>query len=657
MPSLRQSIVVGLPFILAALALTSWLVYIPLQSSLAAQDIPQDNLYLIRLEAPYDSPSIHAIQGAGHRSPLTGQIVHGVQGVVTALRTQGFYMQETTPDADEATSEGIFVHTGESPSIHSGDLVSITGVVDEDRPFSLSPGSLSVTRLITVTVQVLSTGVGLPAPVLIGLDGRIPPNQIIEDDAILGNVETSGDFDPATDGLDFYESLEGMRVRVNDPIAVSGTSQDGVIAIVGDRGALAGTFTPRGGLVVRPDDFNPERLLVEDAIIHGEPRINIGAIFSGAVTGVMDYSMGNFKLYNTEPLTPLTGTGVVSETAAEAASNQLSVATFNTENLDPTDSPTKFSRLARQIVHYLGSPDILALQEIQDNDGTSNTSAVAANVTYQALINAILVAGGPLYHYLQIDPQDGQDGGAAGGNIRVGFLFRIDRGLSMADHPSGDARTPVTATLGTSGMELSLNPGRIDPENPAFEDSRKPLAVEFTFRSQRLIAIACHFNSKTGDSSLFGRFQPPLENSRLKRNQQAAVVNAFVGHILSLDPQANVIVLGDFNDFPFSPPLATLEGMILTNLVDTLPENERYTYVFEGNSQVLDQILVTDHLFNQVFDNAAIIHLNAEFAGTYRPTDHDPVLARFSFNGAQYQIYLPQLTSSFAKHMFIKDEP
>jgi hypothetical protein len=624
----------GLPFALAALTLTAWLIYIPAQPSLAAQAYPQD------------SPSIHVIQGAGHRSPYAGQMLSGVQGVVTALRTQGFYMQEASPDDDEATSEGIYVRISERPTILAGDLVSVTGLVDEDRPFSLSPGSLSVTQISTTlaSIQVMSNGIALPTPVIIGLEGQLPPDQIIEDDATSGDVETSGEFDPATDGLDFHESLEGMRVMVIDPIAVSGTSQEGVIAIVGNYGALAGDFTPRGGLIVQPGDFNPERLLVEDVIISDEPRLNLGAVFNGAITGVMDYSLGNFKLYNTELVPPLINTGVISETAGEADPNQLSVATFNTQNLDPADSTAKFSRLASQIVNYLKSPDLLALQEIQDNDGSSNTDGVAADLTYQRLIDAIQAAGGPLYQYHQIDPQDDLDGGALGGNIRLSLLSRTDRGLSLAERPTGDATTPVTATLGASGVELSLNPGRIDPGNPAFEDSRKPLALEFTFRGYNLIAIACHFNSKTGDSSLFGRFQPPLQDSQIKRNQQAAVVSNFVQYIQSLDPQANVIVLGDFNDFPFSPPLATLEGTILTNLVNMLPMNERYTYVFDGNSQALDQILVTGHLFHHAFDSADIVHVNAEFAAAYRASDHDPVLARFSFDYLQNPVYLPWLT-------------
>jgi predicted extracellular nuclease len=77
--------------------------------------------------------------------------------------------------------------------------------------------------------------------------------------------------------------------------------------------------------------------------------------------------------------------------------------------------------------------------------------------------------------------------------------------------------------------------------------------------------------------------------------------------------------------------------------LDTLPANERYTYVFDGNSQALDHILVASNLYQQAFDSADIIHLNAEFAAAYRSSDHDPVLARFSFDNPQYLLYLPQI--------------
>jgi len=259
-------------------------------------------------------------------------------------------------------------------------------------------------------------------------------------------------------------------------------------------------------------------------------------------------------------------------------------------------------------------------------------------------VTAIQEAGGPLYQYRQIDPLDDKDGGQLGGNIRVGFIFRTDQGLSFVDRPGGDAITPVTATLGANGVELSVSPGRVDPLNPAFDDSRKPLAGEFIFKGHKLILIACHLNSKSDDSLLFGRYQPPQQNSQAQRVQQAAAVNAFVLHIHALDPLANVIVLGDLNDFPFSPSLATLEGEILTNILGELPMDERYTYVFEGNSQALDHILVSDNLLQTAFDGVDIVHLNAEFSEATRPTDHDPVMARFSFEEIRHAIYLPILS-------------
>ena len=115
-------------------------------------------------------------------------------------------------------------------------------------------------------------------------------------------------------------------------------------------------------------------------------------------------------------------------------------------------------------------------------------------------------------------------------------------------------------------------------------------------RGQKVFVIVNHFDSKGGDHPLFGRFQPPVRSSEVQRHAQAQVVNGFVDSILAEDENANVIVLGDINDFEFSETVSILEGGVLTSLMNTLPKSERYSYVFEGNSQVLDQILVSDNL-------------------------------------------------------------
>ena len=64
--------------------------------------------------------------------------------------------------------------------------------------------------------------------------------------------------------------------------------------------------------------------------------------------------------------------------------------------------------------------------------------------------------------------------------------------------------------------------------------------------------IANHFNSKGGDEPLFGRFQPPTRRSEAQRHQQAQIVHDFVAADPAADPNANVVVLGDLNDFEFS---------------------------------------------------------------------------------------------------------
>jgi predicted extracellular nuclease len=150
-------------------------------------------------------------------------------------------------------------------------------------------------------------------------------------------------------------------------------------------------------------------------------------------------------------------------------------------------------------------------------------------------------------------------------------------------------------------------------------------------RGRTVFIIANHFNSKGGDQPLFGRFQPPIRSSEAQRHRQAQIVNDFVDALLAADPNANVIVLGDINDFEFSETVSILEGGVLTSLMNTLPKPERYSYVFEGNSQVLDQILVSDNLLDVFPIQYDVVHVNAEFAN--QASDHDPQVARIDLRG------------------------
>ena len=565
---------------------------------------------------------IHDIQGAQHRSPYEGRIVSGVPGVVTAASTLGIWVQDAQPDSDPRTSEGVFLF---QPSARPpvGTAVLFSGGVLEFKASNWGPESLSLTEISRPTVTAVE-GRNPIAPTVIGQGGRIPPNRIIDNDS-TGDVDTNPMFDPQQDGIDFHESVEGMLLQFNDAVATGPSNDFGEVSIIGDNGRFAGLRTRRGGVIVGENDFNPERFFLDDVI--GEtPTANTGDRLSTPIVAVGDYSFDNFKYY---PLADVTATGALEREVTESPkSNELAVATFNVENLAPGDPPAKYVALARTLIDNLKSPDIVAIEEIQDNNGTvggTNSPVTDASVTWNLLIGAIATTGGPTYQYRQIDPVAHQDGGAPGGNIRQGFLFRTDRGLSFVDRPGGTSTNSTEVVRTRRGAQLTFSPGRIEPTDPAFNSSRKPLAGEFMWKGNTVIAIANHFNSKGGDEPLFGHLQPPERVTETQRHAQARIVNDFARDIQRADLLNNTIVLGDINDFEFSRTVEILQGFQLLDLYFLLPPSERYSYVFEGNSQALDHILVSPALLLPIPEYDSV-HVNAEFAE--QQSDHDPQVAR-----------------------------
>ncbi|WP_412539076.1 lamin tail domain-containing protein [Longispora sp. K20-0274] len=571
---------------------------------------------------PPTAARVHEIQGRGHRSPLVGKAVI-TSGVVTAVAKNGFWIQDTAPDADPATSEGIFVFTGGLPTVVVGDCVDITAKVSEFRPGNAAT-NLSTTELTSPKITVTAQGVALPEPVLIGRGGILAPTPVRAD--LPGDVEASATFDPTANALDFYEALEGMRLRLVNPKAVGPTTSNGEIAV--EAVGADDPRTERNG--VRYDSYavsNTDRVILDD-LLAPMPAVNVCDTLKGNIDGVLDYSFGNYKLLATATPEVLAG-NLQREVTRAATSDELAIATYNVENLAPSDPQAKFDRLAHGIVDNLAGPDILAIEEIQDNSGSASDGTVSATVTWQKLIDAIVAAGGAQYSYRSIDPVNNSDGGQPGGNIRTGFLFRTDKGLSFVDRPGGDATTPVGVTAGASGgAALTLSPGRIDPANAVWEDSRKPLAGEFVYRGKTYIVVANHFASKGGDDPMMGRFQPPTRSSETKRHGQATAVRSFVDSVRAIDAKANIVVLGDLNDFQFSDTANILVGDgFLVDLPQKVTARQSYTYVYDGNSQVLDHILLSKPLY-LAGEDYDIVHINSEFAD--QESDHDPQVIRLA---------------------------
>ncbi len=113
---------------------------------------------------------------------------------------------------------------------------------------------------------------------------------------------------------------------------------------------------------------------------------------------------------------------------------------------------------------------------------------------------------------------------AARRNIRVVFLYNPAR-VTFVDRGSAATNRSTTGTSvvkSHGGPDLTLSPGRIDPTNPAWSSSRKPLVGEFKFNGKNVFVIANHFDAKLGDQSADGRFQFPAQSSATQRSGQAA---------------------------------------------------------------------------------------------------------------------------------------
>ena len=583
--------------------------------------------------------TIDAIQGAGHTSSLDAIAVGNIIGVVTAVGDELFFMQSVDPDDDDATSAGLQVYLGSTPSVAVGDIISVSGTVDEFRSSSAARANdLTVTQIgpsPAPTIVGLSAGNALPAPVILGSAGRRPPTSIISSGAI------NGPFNPDSEGIDFYESLEGMRVRINRPQIVSGFLGFGEVSVVGDDGNYATTLTPSGGILLREGDSNPEVIQVDtDFFLSPLPRANTGDFFLRPIVGIMHYTFGRPKVVVTETLPfRFNGSLVREATSLVGASNKLSIASFNVENLAFTSDAAKFADIADTIVDGLNAPDIIALQEIQDDNGLTNNGVVSAAETIDRLVDEILAANGPRYVWRQIDPENNQDGGAPGGNIRVVFLYNPVR-VTFNDAGTPSATTAVTVS-GTTIPTITPNPGRIlgtgftAAGGNGFSNSRKPIIGQFTFNGHRLFVVNAHFNSKGGDGNLWGMAQPPVLSTETQRRAQAEHVKAVIDQILTIDDSANIIVLGDLNDFAYSSSIQALlaTNPALRNLTDDVPANQRYTLQFAGNSQQLDHILISQELSSR-FPQVDIVHRYSEYFATERHSDHDPIVATFVLIGS-----------------------
>ncbi|KAF9267486.1 DNase I-like protein [Marasmius fiardii PR-910] len=593
------------------------------------------------------------IQGPTWQSPLLGQQVTNVTGIVSAKASNGFFIYGEPTD-DKRISNGLFIFSSAGANrVNAGDLVSIDGSVNEYRPTN-SPNDLTSTQ-ITLTLDSLNvvSSNHTVTPLILGKD-RSPPTYhfsaldigpdgvfSVPNNASLIDVLNAA-LEPEQYGLDFWETLEGQLVLVPNPTALGFPNRYGDFWVHGDwpvtgkngRGGLSLTFGPEG-----IPDANPEAIIIGTPLDGTKnPEVAIGTNVSDIV-GIVDFQFG---FYRVRPLTAPTVTSTVTGGVEKSFitsyidSCVLTAGDYNVENMAPNSAhlPT----IANHIVNILNTPDIMFLQEIQDNSGPINDGVVSANLTLAALVDAIDDAsreasrGDVRYEFTEIPPVDGKDGGQPGGNIRNAYLYRPEKLRLVEGAPVGGSLEPVEV-IGRDGKpSLTLNPGRIDPENSAWEDARKPLVAEWemTFSGSKVFTVNVHLTSKGGSSSLHGDARPPVNSPVEERTRQVESVSGFLRSILDKDPEANIIVSGDFNEF-------TQTRSVLSSLTDIMEEVdelagvplvERYTYVFDQNSQQLDHMFVSRGVGGREVE-AEHLHVNNWSPSLdKRVSDHDPTLAR-----------------------------
>ncbi len=597
---------------------------------------------------------IHDIQGPGNSSPIVGATVT-TQGIVTGVRSDGFFMQgeDAEVDADPATSEGLFVFTSGAPPAAAAfsARVRVTGTVAEFVP----PGDLlqpPVTQLTSPTVVQLAPA-GQPLPMPIPLTATFP--------------DPAGPFDQ-------LERLEGMRVSVASLTVTtpSAGTIDEPNATANGSGIFHGVVTglsrpfreagiqspdppPTGSIPPIPRwDGNPERLRVDSGAINAQPILEVKTrdLVNGLV-GPLDYASRGYTILPDGTSTPGVVPGPLgTTTVGPAAGHEVTVAALNLQRFfDATDDPgigepvltataydNRLEKASIAVRQHLRHPDIVGVQEAE------NLGAL------QDLATRVNAAGGPEYDAYLVEGDDPT-------GIDVGLLVKV------SESTGGPPRVTVDAVTQVLAGELAINPD----SSTELLWQRPPLVMEGTVSRSPgsawpIVIIVVHM---LGDQNI-GSIAPgtngwPSQGARVRarRLQQAASLANYVQARQTADPSEHLVVLGGFAAPAVNDGLVDVMNLVigtprpdnetavpgdgvdlvnpdLTNLLATLPAAERYAHAADGHAQALDHVLVGAGL---IADTSArrieYARIGSDFPETarndastaYRLSEHAPVVA------------------------------
>ncbi|WP_386679118.1 ExeM/NucH family extracellular endonuclease [Loktanella sp. R86503] len=581
---------------------------------------------------PDGTTLISTVQGSGSASAYVGQTV-SVTAVVTMVAENGFYIQEEDSDADgnAATSEGIFVFTGDTPNVTVSYGVTVVGEVSEY--FNATQINAQTFELVGPLAQ-LPTAAELSLPfatddALEAVEGMRVSLDIGTEDAPLQVIETFelGRYGEivVSEGAQYQPTqIYDAQTQASEISALQAANAANRLTI--DDGVAAQNPTGFAYIPNTTDGDNGNGYLDIGDDLSAGGTLRIGAEITAPVTGVMSYSFGEYKLIADGVLQIDEATNNGAREAAPAdVGGTLQVASVNTLNyfttLGQDDSNARgaqtaedFARQTDKLVTAITAldSDIIGLQELENN-GFGDASAIAT------LVDALNTrAGSAVYAF--VDPTG--TGGLIGTDaITTGLIYRTDA-VSV------------------------VNSGILDytPEGES-QQNRPTVAALFEDTNGEQITIAVnHFKSKggsgTGDDADLGDGQGAFNGTRTDAAIQLT-------QWLASDPfgsgDTDYLIIGDLNAYGAEDPVQAIEDAGYTSLLSSLIGEDAFSYTFDGQRGALDQALASSSLTGQVTGitewhinslEPSILGYSSEFTDPawfngddpYSASDHDPLL-------------------------------
>ena len=536
---------------------------------------------------------IYKIQGRTALSPFAGEKIT-TRGVITGYSHHGFFLQDTNTTLDPPSdavgcSHAIFVfYRGKNPplgceiEIDAKVVDYVKGEERVDKP---------VTQLHWDNVRLVNKSAQLPPPIVLSAEWLLKASGNLKQalnafESMLFTIEAGATFlQPSNAFADYV--VEPKELVMSD--------------------YCPGVLKAKHGGYVFPADSS-KRWLPGFRILDVEeaPKVNVGDILESDITGPLYFRSNAYQISTTSSFQVLRKKlfSATRFSREEVSGDSMTVMTVNCLNLDPKLEDAdrvlnarsdidddigsgQFAKLAIDIVNRAESPDILALQEIQDSDGAEQTKVTSAETTYRCLVKAIELAGGPVYDWVDKPPMLDQDGGQPGGNIRNGYLYRPDQ---------------------VSLIESSVE--RLFGDASAFESSRKPLLAGFkrSDSAAELFIINIHLASKRHQHSIFAQEKPGYDPKDVVRQKQAQLLYDKSRELLEAGRQ--FYITGDFNDLTDSETLEVFKGKFNINLVETLDEGDRFDYNHRGQLHALTHGIVDKDLVAQQLVTYSVLHGN-----------------------------------------------